>query len=50
MNLFMVKSAARGLDLKHIMIGVLPFCVADVIRLAILLAFPAIVLFLPGRL
>lgn len=50
MNLFMVKSAARDLELKHIMIGVLPFCLADVIRLGILVAFPAIALFLPGRL
>ncbi|MFV0244238.1 MAG: TRAP transporter large permease [Qingshengfaniella sp.] len=49
MNLFMVKSAARGLPLKTIMAGVLPFVVVDVVRLGILLAVPAISLFLTGR-
>jgi tripartite ATP-independent transporter DctM subunit len=49
MNLFMVKSAARDLDLKHIMIGVLPFCAADLVRLGLLIAFPSIALFLTGR-
>ena len=50
MNLFMVKSVATTLPLKTIMLGVAPFIVSDVIRLAILILFPAIVLLLPGRL
>ncbi len=50
MNLFMVKSAAPELNIKTIMAGVLPFVLTDVVRLAILVAFPAISLFLPGRL
>ena len=50
MNLFMVKSAAPELNIKTIMAGVLPFVVTDIVRLAILVAFPAISLFLPGRL
>tara|TARA_R110002072_G_scaffold28702_6_gene91797 strand:+ start:397 stop:1707 length:1311 start_codon:yes stop_codon:yes gene_type:complete len=50
MNLFMVKSASRGVPLTKIMAGVVPFVVADVIRLGILLAFPAISLLLTGRL
>ena len=50
MNLFMVKSVATKLPLKTIMLGVAPFIVSDVIRLAILILFPAIVLLLPGRL
>ena len=50
MNLFMVKSAARDLPLRTVMIGVLPFVAIDILRLAILLAFPAICLLLPGRL
>ncbi|MBB4304952.1 tripartite ATP-independent transporter DctM subunit [Rhodobium orientis] len=50
MNLFMVKSAAPELNIKTIMAGVLPFVVTDLVRLAILVAFPAIALFLPGRL
>ncbi|MEP3471734.1 TRAP transporter large permease subunit, partial [Marinobacter alexandrii] len=49
MNLFMVKSASRGVPLTKIMAGVVPFVVADVIRLGILLAFPAISLLLTGR-
>ncbi|SDI71532.1 TRAP transporter large permease [Alloyangia pacifica] len=50
MNLFMVKSASRGVPLTKIIAGVVPFVVADVIRLGILLAFPAISLLLTGRL
>jgi TRAP transporter, DctM subunit len=50
MNLFMVKSASRGTSLSKIMIGVIPFVITDMIRLGILLAFPAISLLLTGRL
>jgi tripartite ATP-independent transporter DctM subunit len=50
MNLFMVKSASRGTSLSKIMVGVIPFVITDVIRLGILLAFPAISLLLTGRL
>ena len=50
MNLFMVKSVATELPLRNIMLGVIPFILADIVRLAILIAFPAIVLLLPGRL
>jgi tripartite ATP-independent transporter DctM subunit len=44
MNLFMVKSVARDLELRQIMAGVLPFVAADIVRLAIIVAFPAITL------
>jgi tripartite ATP-independent transporter DctM subunit len=47
MNLFVVRGAVSDLALKDVMIGVLPFVVTDIIRLAILIAFPAITLFLP---
>lgn len=50
MNLFMVKGVAERLPIQSIMLGVLPFVVTDVIRLLLLIAFPAIALFLPGRL
>ncbi|RVV99604.1 TRAP transporter large permease [Mesobaculum littorinae] len=50
MNLFMVKGAAPQLQLRTVMVGVLPFVVVDLVRLAILLAFPSISLLLPGRL
>ena len=49
MNLFMVKNVARELDQKSIMIGVLPFVLSDIVRLALLIAFPAIALLIPGR-
>jgi TRAP-type C4-dicarboxylate transport system permease large subunit len=47
MNLFVVRAAAEDLNLRDVMVGVLPFVVTDVIRLAILVAFPAITLALP---
>ena len=49
MNLFMVKSSAPKLAQRHIMIGVLPFVLSDIVRLALLIAFPAIALTLTGR-
>ena len=50
MNLYVVRGAAEGLRLPVLMTGVLPFLMADVVRLAILLAVPALTLWLPGRL
>lgn len=47
MNLFVVKDAAKDLELKDVMKGVMPFFIADIIRLAILITFPIIVLYLP---
>ena len=49
MNLFMVKSSAPNLTQRAIMTGVLPFVLSDIIRLALLIAFPAIALVLTGR-
>ncbi|MDQ0314700.1 TRAP transporter large permease [Amorphus orientalis] len=48
MNVFIINSIARGVSLVTIFRGVLPFVITDVIRLAILLAIPAIVLYLPS--
>ncbi|GLQ05916.1 TRAP transporter large permease [Sneathiella chinensis] len=50
MNLFVVKSAAKGLKLNDAMVGVIPFVLADIVRLIILVSFPAISLFLPSLL
>jgi TRAP-type C4-dicarboxylate transport system permease large subunit len=47
MNLFVVRGAVDDLELKEVMVGVLPFVLTDIIRLAILIAFPAITLALP---
>lgn len=47
MNVFVINSIAREVSLVTIFRGVLPFVLTDIIRLIILVAFPAIVLFLP---
>jgi len=48
LNLFMLKSVAPQLKLRDVYIGVAPFVLADVLKLALLIAFPAIILWLPG--
>lgn len=47
MNLFVVRGAAQELALRDVMLGVIPFVLTDLVRLAILIAFPAITLVLP---
>ena len=47
MNVFVINTIARDVNLVSIFKGVLPFVVTDVIRLIILIAMPWIVLFLP---
>lgn len=47
MNVFVINSIARDVSLVTIFKGVMPFILTDVIRLIILVAFPAVVLFLP---
>jgi len=47
MNVFILKIMVKNITLMTIFRGILPFFIADLVRLAILLAFPAIVLFLP---
>lgn len=49
MNLFMVKASAPSLPQRAIMAGILPFVFSDIVRLGLLIAFPAIALFLTGR-
>lgn len=48
MNVFVINSIAPGVSLPTIFRGVLPFVLVDVLRLFLLIAFPAIVLFLPS--
>ncbi len=48
MNLFVMNSLLPLVKLKHIFQGVWPFVMADIVRLGILIAFPAISLWLPG--
>lgn len=47
MNVFVLRSVLPGVPIVTVFRGVTPFIVADVVRLAILAAFPAISLFLP---
>ncbi|MCC5987607.1 MAG: TRAP transporter large permease [Pararhodobacter sp.] len=47
LNVFILKIMVRNISLATIFRGILPFFIADLVRLAILLAFPALVLFLP---
>jgi C4-dicarboxylate transporter DctM subunit len=48
MNLFVMNSLLPQVRLKHIFQGVWPFVMADIVRLCILVAFPAIALWLPS--
>jgi len=47
MNMFVVRSLLPNVATSTIFRGVMPFVVADIVRLAILVAFPAISLWLP---
>lgn len=48
MNLFVIQGVARDVPQGAVMRGVIPFVLADVVRLAILTAFPWIALVLPS--
>jgi len=48
-NVFVINSIARDVSLGAIYKGVMPFILIDLVRLALLVIFPAIALFLPGH-
>jgi tripartite ATP-independent transporter DctM subunit len=48
MNLFVLKTLLPGVHQNTVFRGVLPFMLADVVRMALLIAFPAISLYLPS--
>jgi TRAP-type C4-dicarboxylate transport system permease large subunit len=48
MNLFVLNALLPDVPTKTIFRGVLPFMIADLVRLAILIAFPVISLYLPS--
>ena len=48
MNVFVINSIARNINLVDIFRGVFPFVAIDILRLALLVAFPALVLWLPS--
>lgn len=47
LNVFILKIMVRNVSLATIFRGILPFFIADLVRLGLLMAFPALVLFLP---
>ena len=47
LNVFVINSMAPGVRLKETFMGVLPFLASDAIRVALLILFPAITLWLP---
>jgi C4-dicarboxylate transporter DctM subunit len=49
MNVFVIETVVEDVSFSTIFKGVLPFVVTNPIRLAILIAFPAIALGLPSR-
>jgi len=50
LNVFVINSMAPGVRLKETFLGVLPFLASDAIRVALLILFPAITLWLPHML
>jgi tripartite ATP-independent transporter DctM subunit len=50
MNLFIIQGVSGDLQSHTVMRGILPFIIADIVRLAILVAAPQIVLWLPSYL
>jgi tripartite ATP-independent transporter DctM subunit len=49
MNVFVIKSVVKDVSFTTIFKGVIPFIVTDLIRLAILIAFPILALWLPSH-
>lgn len=47
-NVFVINSIAKDVKLTRIYAGVMPFIVTDVIRMALMVIFPAIVMWLPA--
>lgn len=48
LNVFIMNGVAPNYSLRVIYRGILPFLAADIVRILLVIAFPAIVLFLPG--
>jgi tripartite ATP-independent transporter DctM subunit len=49
LNVFVIKSVVHDVSFMTIFKGVIPFVLTDLLRLVILIAFPAIALWLPGH-
>ena len=49
MNIFVIKSVIEDVKISTIFYGVWPFIITDILRLIILIVFPAIALYLPSQ-
>ncbi len=47
LNVFIISSLAKNVSMKTVFAGVMPFFSAEIIRIALIILFPAIALFLP---
>ncbi|MEC7257738.1 MAG: TRAP transporter large permease subunit, partial [Pseudomonadota bacterium] len=47
LNLFVIKSVVPDLSVGQMYRGILPFVLADVARIVLIILFPAIVMFMP---
>lgn len=48
LNVFIIKGVAKDVPLSTIFRGIVPFFIADILHISMLMAFPQIALFLPG--
>jgi tripartite ATP-independent transporter DctM subunit len=49
MNVFVIKSVVKDVKLSTVFYGVMPFVITDILRLAILIAFPVLATWLPSH-
>jgi TRAP-type C4-dicarboxylate transport system permease large subunit len=49
MNIFVIKSVLEDIKISTIFYGVIPFIITDLIRLVILVMFPALATWLPSH-
>lgn len=47
--MFVIKTVVKDVSFATIFWGVLPFVATDIIRLVVLIVFPAVATWLPGR-
>ncbi|MBR9649509.1 TRAP transporter large permease [Thalassovita aquimarina] len=48
MNVFIISAQAKGVAMSETFLGVMPFFIAELVRVAVLIAFPALTLWLPS--
>jgi tripartite ATP-independent transporter DctM subunit len=48
MNLFVLQGVVKDLSARSVIVGIVPFLISDLVRIVLLVAFPALALWLPG--